>query len=383
MAVVISRTAMTSCLGDAESTCAGLLAGASGERRLRGVPVGESKVSYGYLIGEQPQSGAWPLLTPLLASVCRSLPREDLEGVRVIVGTGMHEQRLTEVSAIGSERTLVAAFPEEAVVRSRGGEEVRLPVTVLTGACSASGTALTMGADLIHSGMASRVVVAGADVMAMGMLGMMGRVNRESPRRLRPFDAESRGVLLGEGAAAALLEARGRTGGRPVCAELLGTAITCDGYHETAPSPEGIARCVALAHERAGVRPQDIDFVMAHGTGTRLNDPTEARMLSAIFAGASPFVSAIKGATGHTSGASMLMSLIVALVMMRWRLVPPVVGLHDPLDEALGLRFPPNGGAPLNDGNAVIAQVESFGFGGVNSVCVVRSPGSDEGGESV
>ena len=144
----------------------------------------------------------------------RSLPRGDRGGVRVIVGTGMHEQRLTEVSAIGSERTLVAAFPEEAVVRSRGGEEVRLPVTVLTGACSASGTALTMGADLIHSGMASRVVVAGADVMAMGMLGMMGRVNRESPRRLRPFDAESRGVLLGEGAAAALLEARGLEGAR-------------------------------------------------------------------------------------------------------------------------------------------------------------------------
>ena len=102
MTVVISRTAMTSCLGDAESTCAGLLAGASGERRLGGEPAGESTVSYGYPVGEQPRNSAWPLLAPVLASVCRGLPREDLEGVRVIVGTGMHEQRLTEVSAIGS-----------------------------------------------------------------------------------------------------------------------------------------------------------------------------------------------------------------------------------------------------------------------------------------
>mgnify|MGYP000885475770 CR=1 FL=1 len=375
---MISRTAMTSCLGDAESTYAGLLAGASGDRRLGGEPAGESTVSYGYPVDEQPRSSAWPLLAPVLASVCQGLSHEDLESVRVVVGTGMHEQRLTETSAIRPGRTRAAAFPEEVAVRSGAGEEVRLPVTVLTGACSASGTALTMGADLIDSGMASRVVVAGADVMAMGMLGMMGRVNRDSPRRLRPFDAESRGVLLGEGAAAVLLEAPGATGERSTRAELLGAAITCDGYHETAPSSEGIARCVALAHERAGVRPPDINVVMAHATGTRLNDPTEARVLSEVFEGASPLVSAIKGATGHTSGASMLMSLIMALIAIRRRLVPPIVGLRNPLDEASSLRFPPDGGAPLNDEGAVFAQVEAFGFGGVNSVCIVRSSERDE-----
>ena len=132
MTVVISRTAMTSCLGDAESTCAGLLAGASGERRLGGEPAGESTVSYGYPVGEQPRNSAWPLLAPVLASVCRGLPREDLEGVRVIVGTGMHEQRLTEVSAIGSGRTQVAAFPEEAVV-SAVPEAEHAPVSTVTG----------------------------------------------------------------------------------------------------------------------------------------------------------------------------------------------------------------------------------------------------------
>jgi 3-oxoacyl-[acyl-carrier-protein] synthase II len=121
----------------------------------------------------------------------------------------------------------------------------------------------------------------------------------------------------------------------------------------------------------AGITPSDVDLVVAHGTGTELNDPAEATALQSVLAagGPGPLVTAVKGAIGHTSGASPLHSLDVALRCLAGGQVPPVVGLREALPEAQGLR--------LVTGRAVaaapkLAQVDAFGFGGVNAITLVE-----------
>jgi 3-oxoacyl-[acyl-carrier-protein] synthase II len=124
------------------------------------------------------------------------------------------------------------------------------------------------------------------------------------------------------------------------------------------------------AHDRAGVTPAEIDLIMAHGTGTALNDPAEAEALTEVFGAevGHALVTGIKGAIGHTSGAAALMSLVVAVQAMRSGVVPAVWGLMHPIPEAdsLGLVA-----GPALASQPLLAQVDAFGFGGVNSVALV------------
>jgi 3-oxoacyl-[acyl-carrier-protein] synthase II len=178
------------------------------------------------------------------------------------------------------------------------------------------------------------------------------------------------GVLLGEGAAAAILVPETRGDRR--WPRVMGTAITCDAAHETIPGEDGIWRAMEEALRRAGRSPSDVDLVVAHGTGTALNDPLEASLLTRLFATSSrpPLVTGVKGAIGHTSGSAALMSVDVALRCLAAGVVPPVVGLSHCLDEGQSLRFVTDRPAPTA---ARLAQIDAFGFGGVNAVTVVES----------
>jgi len=129
-----------------------------------------------------------------------------------------------------------------------------------------------------------------------------------------------------------------RRGARPL-AWLRGVGMSCDAFHETAPDPSGLERAMRDAHRRAGVRPAEIDLLMAHGTGTALNDLNEMLAFRSVFgarAGA-VMISAIKSMTGHTSGASGLMGVITAIECTRESRVPPTVGLDAAMPEAEGL----------------------------------------------
>jgi 3-oxoacyl-[acyl-carrier-protein] synthase II len=178
-------------------------------------------------------------------------------------------------------------------------------------------------------------------------------------------------MLMGEGAAAVVVQHPG-TGSGPVLARVRGVGMNCDAHHATAPDPAGITRAVEDAYRRAGVRAEDIDLVMLHGSGTPLNDATESSVLSRIFhgAGLGPRMTAIKAMTGHTLGGSGLLSLLMAVLAMREGTVPPVLGLTDPIPEAAGLSLVQ--GAPVA-GDLAIAQVDAFGFGGINAVAIVEA----------
>src|SRR5205823_13595934 len=141
--------------------------------------------------------------------------------------------------------------------------------------------------------------------------------------------------------------------------------------HDTAPDIDGVTRAMVDAHERAGVSPSAIDLVVAHGTGTELNDPMELEALARVFGADAPhtMVTALKGAVGHTSGGSALLNLDVAIRCLRNGVVPAIVGLETPIDEAAGLDLVV--GAPRHT-RVDVAQVDAFGFGGVNAVTLVR-----------
>jgi 3-oxoacyl-[acyl-carrier-protein] synthase II len=242
----------------------------------------------------------------------------------------------------------------------------------LSNACSAGGYALAIGQDLLELDEADAVVVAGADAMTESMLAMVGRFGAEPTQQVRPFDVQRSGALLGEGAAAVVLvpERPGHRTGREL-ARLLGTGLSCDAEHETAPDPAGIRRAIADAFHRADRRPDQVGLVFAHGTGTALNDPVEAAVLCETFREVTPgpLVTALKGAVGHTSGTSALTSLAMAMHSLRRRVAPPAVGLREPLPEGDGLRFVI--GRPRSMAGGAVA-INAFGFGGVNAVSLLE-----------
>jgi len=290
---------------------------------------------------------------------------DDLSRVPVLIGTGLRELRSAELWWTEDAPMVPADLHFGTALRAMFGAATTY---TFANACSASLYALGLGSDLLASGAADTVVVAGVDVITESMFGLLDRVHPEPVDAVRPFDRHRRGVLMGDGAAAVVLRAAGRG---PVRARLRGVGLNCDAYHVTAPDPVGMIAAMREAYALAGVTPAEVDLVLAHGTGTLRNDEAEATALTEAFAGsaAPPLVTAVKSMTGHTSGSSGLMSLVVAIFSLATGLVPPTVGLVDPVEEADGLRFVI--GDPARAGSR-LAQVDAFGFGGVNAVAIVE-----------
>ncbi|WP_199434090.1 beta-ketoacyl synthase N-terminal-like domain-containing protein [Qaidamihabitans albus] len=371
--VRIRASAALTCLGDGAATFAALLDGRSGVGSLPHIDAGSVNVTCGYSIdGDAPEPGygAGGLLSVVVASALADAGLDpDTDRVPVVVGTGLRESRAIERWAAGERPVELERLHFGAAVAGVGG--ALGPVVTLSNACSASGHALALAHDMVELGFANHVVAAGADVMAVSMLAMIGRVAPEPTRQVRPFDTRRTGVLLGEGAAAVVVAAGPAGDGE---AELLATGLSCDASHETIPDEAGMVRAMEDAYARAGVRSADVDLVVAHGTGTEQNDPAEARALRRVFtAPGRPVLTAVKGAVGHTSGAAALVNVDVALRAMREGRVPPVVGLRTPIPETAEFRLA--GGEPGHT-PVRLAQVNAFGFGGLNAVTLMAAPGA-------
>jgi 3-oxoacyl-[acyl-carrier-protein] synthase II len=287
------------------------------------------------------------------------------------VGTGLRE--LSAVEHWTLTGSSVPPFPPRdlhfgAIVRSvlPGVSEA----TTVSNACSAGGHVLALAQDLVELGEADAVVVGATDTMTQSMLSMIGQVAPVPTERVRPFDRDRDGVLLGEGAGAVVVVPESWPG--PALARLVGTGLSCDAHHQTAPDVDGICRSMRDAFERSGRDPAEVDLVVAHGTGTALNDPAECRALREVVAdaGGRPLVTAVKGAVGHTSGSAALVNLDVGVRCLNEGVVPPVVGLRNVLEEGAGLLFARE--APVRR-RSTLVQLNAFGFGGVNAVTLVEA----------
>ncbi|MFI5485948.1 beta-ketoacyl synthase N-terminal-like domain-containing protein [Micromonospora echinaurantiaca] len=371
---LIAASAVRSCFGDGAATFDRLLAGESGVGPLRHVDPTAVNVTHAHHLpapagADEPELPASDWLAGCVTAALAAAGLDPAAArVPVLVGTGLRELRSVERQAVSGRPVRAARLHFTGALRAAAP---RLgPVLTVANACSASGHTLALAGDLVDSGAADVVVAAGTDAMTASMLAMIGRVTEEPTEQVRPFDADRTGVLLGEGAAAVVVVSGAWRG--PVAARLLGVGLSCDAHHETAPSLAGISRAMTDALARAGRSPAEVDVVVSHGTGTLLNDVTEAEAIHRVLveAGGDPYVTGIKGALGHTSGASALMSLDVAIRCLRDGRVPPVVGLRRPLPEATALRLVT--GAPVRCA-ARVAQVNSFGFGGVNAVTLLAA----------
>jgi len=254
------------------------------------------------------------------------------------------------------------------------------PAYSVVSACASGAHAITQGLDWIRSGRADMVLAGAADApLAVGIIrGWEGMrilsVDNENPdQACRPFSADRKGLVLAEGAAILLLESEQsarRRGAAPLGA-IAGCGLTSDAGHLTDPSTEGAQAAMELALTDGRLQASEIDYVNAHGTGTRANDSTETNAIKAALGGrayAIP-VSSTKSMHGHAMGASGAIEIVLSLIALNAGVVPPTRNLHQP-DPQCDLDYVPNTSRPSD---ARVFLSNSFGFGGLNGVVAVRT----------
>ncbi|MFJ6465824.1 beta-ketoacyl-[acyl-carrier-protein] synthase family protein [Streptomyces sp. NPDC091387] len=234
-------------------------------------------------------------------------------------------------------------------------------------ACAAGNYAVGYAYDLIRSGEADLAVCGGADASNRAThagFHALGALAEDVPR---PFDEHRDGIVTAEGGAALVLEpldAALQRGAR-IYAEVLGHGMTCDAKHMTNPNAGTIAACVRTAHERAGIRPVDVDYICAHGTGTRANDITEVTAVREVFGDTLPPISSIKSMLGHTMGAAAAFGALVSCAALYEGFLPPSATLRT-VDPEFGEVDCVPGTARAASPRVV--QNHGFAFGGNNSV---------------
>ena len=221
---------------------------------------------------------------------------------------------------------------------------------------------------------ASEATISPVGVAAFDRVGAMSRRNEEPPQTPQPFDRNRDGLVMGEGAAILVLEreTRARARGVNILAELAGYAATADSFHITAPAEDGSggARAMDLALQAAGINPEEVDYINAHGTGTQLNDLSETRAIKTAFGNLADQipVSSTKSMTGHMMGATGALEAIFCVQAVRHDLIPPTINYQTP-DPECDLDYVPN---IARERPVRVALSNAFGFGGHNAVLVIR-----------
>lgn len=252
-----------------------------------------------------------------------------------------------------------------------------------TSACASSNHAIGEAFQSIRRGLQDAVISGGAEA-AITPLGVGGFAsmkalstrNDEPERASRPFDKERDGFVIAEGSAVLILEERERAlkRGAKIYAEIIGYAATGDAHHITAPAPEGegAARCMKLALEDAGIRPQDVSYINAHGTSTEYNDMNETQAIKTVF-GEQAYkipVSSTKSMTGHLLGAAGAVEAVFSVLALHNGLIPPTINYENP-DPECDLDYVPN---KARQAAIQVALSNSFGFGGTNACVIFRRP---------
>jgi 3-oxoacyl-[acyl-carrier-protein] synthase II len=248
-------------------------------------------------------------------------------------------------------------------------------------ACATSGNTIGEAWETIRRGDA-KVMIAGGSEKAVTPIAMaafdnmhaLSRRNDDPQGASRPFDATRDGFIMGEGSAMLILEelefakARGAT----ILAELVGYGCTSDAHHVTEPAPagEGLARAMRRALKKAGLQPEQVDYINAHGTSTPPNDSTETRAIKTVF-GEHAYklaVSSTKSMTGHTLGAAGAVEAVISIQSILNGIIPPTINLHHP-DPECDLDYVPN---EARHATVNVAMSNVLGFGGHNTSLIFK-----------
>ncbi|MBN1813093.1 MAG: beta-ketoacyl-ACP synthase II, partial [Anaerolineae bacterium] len=307
-----------------------------------------------------------------------------------IVGTGIGGvlsllQNYDVINTAGPNRVspfmipmMMSNAPSAAVSITHG---LQGPVFSIASACATGNNALGEATYIIRRGDADVMFCGGTEMVmhavAISGFANMGAIssrNDEPHRASRPFDAERDGFVMGEGGAVLILESLDfalKRGAR-IYGELVGYGTTCDACHITAPDENGTgaARAMSLALQDAGLKPEDVDYVNAHGTSTQLNDPMETRAIRSVFGAHADklAISSTKSMMGHLMGAAGACEAIVCAKTLETGWVHPTINYEHP-DPECDLYYVPNESKRL-DPKVIISN--SFGFGGHNACVIFR-----------
>ncbi|MDR2691363.1 MAG: beta-ketoacyl synthase chain length factor [Dysgonamonadaceae bacterium] len=246
-------------------------------------------------------------------------------------------------------------------------------VDTVSTACSSAANAIMTGAQLLGSGRADIVVAGGSECLTQFHLNGFNALMILDPEPCKPFDANRAGLNLGEGAAYLVMETKRNAEKRqakPLCG-LSGYANTCDAFHQTASSPEGDGACRAMRHALAfaGLLPEDVDYINAHGTGTQNNDLSEGKAIERVFGKNIPPVSSTKAFTGHATSAAGGIEAVISILALLHNFIPVNLNFQHQIEE---LNFEPYSRQTPGNVRRPVNHVlsNSFGFGGNNTSLV-------------
>jgi 3-oxoacyl-[acyl-carrier-protein] synthase II len=298
---------------------------------------------------------------------------------QIIDGTHDHDQKGPR---------FVSAFAIPALSGSMGAAMLSMeyhltgPVMTQVAACATSVIAFQDALRLIRTGECDVVLSGGTEapiwpmgVAALANMGALSKRNDSPETASRPFDGTRDGFVLGEGGGVVVVEslAHARERGATPIAEIIGASLTADAFHISAPEPtgRGQSRAMSLAMRNAGIAPEDVDYIVAHGTSTSLNDVTETRAIKKAYGDYAYKVpiSSPKSMIGHLVGAAGIASALAALGAIRDGVIPPTANLHTP-DPECDLDY-----VPLVARRQPVrtVAVNGFGFGGQNAVAIFRA----------
>lgn len=308
--------------------------------------------------------------------------RENSHRIGAVIGAGVSgwetiEENYRAVLLEGKLRTNIFSVPRVMTGAPAGQVSMnyglRGPVFGVTSACSSSNHALSSGLDLLRAGRADVVLAGGTEApLVFGILKAWEALRVLAKGDCRPFSADRDGLVLGEGAGVAVLEtlehaeARGAT----ILAEFAGAGMSGDASDIVAPTIEGPIAAMRACLEDARLAPEEIDYVNAHGTGTKANDVIETKAIQEVFGdhAGKLSISSTKSMHGHCLGASGAVELIACVMALRDGIVPPTMGYRVP-DPECPLDVTPNV-ARKRTVNAAISN--SFAFGGTNAVVALK-----------
>ena len=243
------------------------------------------------------------------------------------------------------------------------------PTYTVSTACSSANHAIGQAFWMVRSG-AVRLAIAGGSeaVFSLGFLKAWEAMRVVSPDTCRPFSKDRRGLILGEGGAMLVLERleEARARGAKIYGEIIGFGMSSDAFHITQPSPDGAARAMRACISDAGLRPEDIGYINAHGTATQANDATETSAIRKVFGAHAErlAISSTKSMHGHTLGAAGAIEAVATLLSLCHGVLPPTANFTEP-DPACDLDVIPN---HARQKQVEYALSNSFAFGGLNAV---------------
>lgn len=317
-----------------------------------------------------------------------AITEANAERVGAIIGAGiggihgieeqtirLHEGGPRRVSPFYIPSTIINMLPGQLSIM----KGLKGPTFSAVSACATSNHSIGTAMRMIQYGDADAMLAGGAELgtsptSMAGFCSMkaMSTRNDEPTKASRPWDKDRDGFVMGDGAGVLLLEEyeHAKARGARIYCELAGYGATSDAYHMTAPSGEGAARCMRLAMRDAGVNPEQVGYINAHGTSTPLGDLAESDAVKTAFGehAYKTLVSSTKSMTGHLLGAAGGVEAIFSIMALQTGIVPPTINLDEP-GEGCDLDYVPN---VAREKTLDVVMSNGFGFGGTNSTLVFR-----------